>query len=238
MDKSSLSERLVELARDLQDEPHFTPTVERVVAEVLRWTGPDTESGISLVRRGERIDSIAPSSEIVARGDTLQYELGEGPCLDAIWDEQQVYAGDLATDERWPRWAAKAAHELGVRSMLCSRLFTKADTLGALNVYSPHRHAFDAHARDEILALAAHAAIAVADAQQIDNLGVAVDRRTTIGVALGMVMERFGISQASAFNLLKRLSSHTNRKLYEVALELSNTGKLPADPQSPRPRPE
>ena len=238
MGSPSLSERLVELARVLQDEPHFKPTAERVVAEVVEWTGPDTEAGISLVRRGERVETVAPTSEVVVRGDALQYEMEEGPCLSAIWDEPQVYAGDLAIDQRWPRWAPKVAHELGVRSMLCSRLFTNADTLGALNVYSPHRHAFDEHNRDEILALSAHAAIAVADAQEIENLTIAVDRRTTIGVALGMVMERFGMSQSNAFSLLKRLSSHSNRKLYDVAFEIAATGKVPADQPSSQAGPQ
>jgi ANTAR domain len=40
---------------------------------------------------------------------------------------------------------------------------------------------------------------------------MAVDRRTAIGKAVGMIMERFDLSDDRAFDVLRRLSSHENR---------------------------
>lgn len=224
-----LSQRLVDLARELHGEEHLATTAETVTREVVEWVGADAASGITMVRRRGRVENLAATSEVVARGDDLQEDLKEGPCLDAIWEEHQVYAGDLITEVRWPRWAPQIAAEHRVRSMLCTRLFTQSDVLGALNVYSPRRYAFDGELRDEITAFAAHAAIAVADSQTIEGLAIALDRRTIIGTALGIIMERFDLTNEQAFALLRRLSSHSNRKLHDVASEIATTRRMPSD---------
>jgi transcriptional regulator with GAF, ATPase, and Fis domain len=223
----NLSQRLAELARELQQHTQVQTTAEHITTTAVDWTGPGTAAGISMVQRRRSVDSLATTSDVVKRGDAMQYELGEGPCLDAIWEQPQVYVADLRTDQRWPRWSPRVAEELDVSSMLCTRLFTNDDTLGALNVYSPHGNAFDEQLRDEITTLAAHAAVAVADAAQIEGLTIAVDRRTKIGMALGMVMERYELDEARAFDVLKRLSSHTNTKLYDIARDIVDTGRLP-----------
>lgn len=122
---AGLSARLVALVRDLQQEQQQALTVERVTAEAVAWAGADAVASISIVRRrAKRIETIGATSETVIRGDALQYELGQGPCLAAIWDQVQVYSADLASDERWPAWAPRVAQELDVHSLLSTRLFT------------------------------------------------------------------------------------------------------------------
>jgi AmiR/NasT family two-component response regulator len=59
----------------------------------------------------------------------------------------------------------------------------------------------------------------------------ALTRRTTIGVAIGMLMERYQMDQDQAFGYLSRMSSVQNRKVYALAVELAETGRVPdADP--------
>lgn len=58
---------------------------------------------------------------------------------------------------------------------------------------------------------------------EIAHLKIALERRTTIGVALGMVVERYDLSQSEAFAYLQRLSSTGERKLYDVACRLVQT---------------
>jgi AmiR/NasT family two-component response regulator len=73
---------------------------------------------------------------------------------------------------------------------------------------------------------------------RIVQLTLAVERRTVIGVALGMLMERFGFGQDDAFAYLRRCSQAQNRKLYEIAAEFTETRRLPeagARPQSAEP---
>jgi AmiR/NasT family two-component response regulator len=40
-------------------------------------------------------------------------------------------------------------------------------------------------------------------------------------------MERFSLGDTQAVSLLKRLSSHNNRKLYDIAEEVIRTRQLP-----------
>jgi GAF domain-containing protein len=164
---------------------------------------------------------------VVRRGDELQAELGEGPCLDAIWEQEQVLAGDLARDDRWPRWAPKMVKDFGVKSMLSTRLFTNQKQLGALNMYSTDLDVFDEEDQEVARLLAGHAAMAVAAAQQVEGLRYAVDRRTTIGKALGIIMVTFDLNDDLAFTVLQRLSSNENRKLFDVAQDVVSSGSLP-----------
>jgi GAF domain-containing protein len=227
MTREGLSDRLADLARDLRTPDDSAVAMDLVCDAAKDWLGAEACVGISLIRRGKGVETPAATSDLVRRGDLLQYELHEGPCLDAAWNEKQVYAGELAREPRWVTWAPRVVAELGVHSMLCTRLFTNEDTLGALNIYSPKADAFDEDSREDILALASHAAVAVSSARQIEGLTIAVDRRTTIGKAVGMIMERFDLSDDRAFAVLRRLSSHENRKLYDIAAQVVATRRLP-----------
>ena len=61
----------------------------------------------------------------------------------------------------------------------------------------------------------------------VENLEVAVEHRTTIGVALGIVMERLGVEQDQAFSYLKRVSQDSNTKVYDLASTIVETRELP-----------
>jgi len=114
--------------------------------------------------------------------------------------------------------------------VLAYRLFTEADTLGALNLYSRERAAFDDEAEAIGTVLAAHAALAFARArerEQISGLEQAVASNRSIGMAIGILMAIRRIGQDEAFDLLRTVSQRTNRKLREIADEVVHTGQLP-----------
>lgn len=48
-----------------------------------------------------------------------------------------------------------------------------------------------------------------------------------IGQAEGILMERFGLNAAQAFDYLRRVSSHSNRKVVDIAARIVETGELP-----------
>ena len=116
--------------------------------------------------------------------------------------------------------------------MMCFRLFTYGDKLGALNLYSARGDAFDAEDRERGLAIAAQTAIAMAAVEEIDQLKAGMDTRALIGQAQGILMERFDLDDSLAFAVLIRLSSHTNRKLRHIAWEIVNTRQLPDESSS------
>ena len=65
------------------------------------------------------------------------------------------------------------------------------------------------------------------DRELIEQLTVAVAHRTTIGIALGILMERFDLNREGAFDCLRRMSQHHNRKLYDIATEIGETRRIP-----------
>ncbi|GAA5143822.1 GAF and ANTAR domain-containing protein [Nocardioides marinquilinus] len=190
-----------------------------------------TAAGLSLVRRKEKIRIHGATDPIVERIGALQDELEEGPCIEAVWEQPVVHSDDLLDEPRFPAWAAAVVDETGVRSALSVRIFTHGGTLGALCLYSREPHAFDEEAVDCAVALAAHIAVAVAGAEDVEGLRVALDSRTVIGQATGIVMERYGISAPAAFSLLSRVASTAEIKIRQVADELVETGQLRGAPE-------
>lgn len=222
----SFSQQLAEAARSMQGGTSTQQTLDKVVlvaTEIIR--GCDLV-GISVVHPGG-IDTPAGSDEALNRIDELQFELKEGPCFDALHNHETVQCGDLATDQRWPRWGPLVAKEIGVVSIVSYRLFTTEDTLGALNLYSRKPDAFDTDDVYNGQALAAHVAVALAASQNAAHLELAIASRTVIGQAEGILMERFGISAEQAFAVLRRVSQRRNVRLNGVAEELVRTRQTP-----------
>jgi AmiR/NasT family two-component response regulator len=62
--------------------------------------------------------------------------------------------------------------------------------------------------------------VALAAAQEIESLHGAVEARTAIGRAEGILMERFALEPSEAFAVLRAVSQDTNTRLHEVATEL------------------
>lgn len=224
-ERHRLTAQIGEWARSLVLEPDDL-VLKAMVDEALRIIPGADYASLSIVSRDGLIRSRAPSDLIPERLDALQSELHEGPCFDSIREHRIVRAPDLTDPTRWPRFASSAVAE-GVRSMLAFQLFVEVDSLGALNLYSKTPAAFDQGAEDIASGVAAHASLALANAQKQGQLYEAVASRDLIGQAKGILMERHKISEHEAFLLLTKVSSKTNTKLREVAEEFVRTGALP-----------
>jgi GAF domain-containing protein len=210
-----LAETLGQVARRLEAEESVEDTLEAVVAAAMENIPGVEHAGISLLDRGS-IRTMAPSDEIVSRIDKLQYQLGEGPCVNAITDHHTYRTGDLAREARWPRFGEETA-TMGIRSMLSFRLFTGEGTLGALNLYATERDAFDQNSQQIGELFAVHAAIALAGSRQESHLLAALDSRDVIGMAKGILMERHHVTDDRAFAIMVDASQKSQLKLNEVA---------------------
>jgi GAF domain-containing protein len=220
-----LAHQLSDLARSLQAEHDTTAMLDEVVSAAVALIPGVQEGSISVVTNRRQVSSHNPSSELPERVDAIQEEVGEGPCLDAVYEQRTVRVPDVANEERWPRFAKRAA-DIGVGSMLSFQLYVEGDNLGALNLYSREPNAFDDESEHVGLLFASHAAVAFADAQRLDQLTSAVETRDLIGQAKGILMERYRISADQAFRLLTRVSQQRNRKLRDLAAELTDTRQL------------
>jgi GAF domain-containing protein len=222
-----LGDAMSRVARQLQGEHgDVEGTLEAIAASAITTVPHADECGISYVIRRRDIEPRASSGELPRLVDSLQERLGQGPCMDAVWDQQVVRVDDVATDTRWPEFCQEAA-ALGVGSMLCFQLFVAGDRLGALNLYARTPHAFDEEDQEIGMVFAVHAAVALAGALHEQHLRTGMGNRDVIGQAKGILMERHKLTAPQAFDVLVRVSQELNRRLVDIAAELTDTGAVP-----------
>ncbi|WP_209715780.1 GAF and ANTAR domain-containing protein [Marmoricola sp. OAE513] len=176
---------------------------------------------------GKFFDAPAATDPMAQTADALQISLQEGPCLDALTEEDVVICADLEREDRWPAWAARTARETPIRSALCLHLHAEGRRVGALNLFATRPNAFTGTDLAAARAVAEHLAHAVSDRNAAEHANAGLASRTVIGQAEGLLMERFDIDQDRAFAVLKRISQNTNRKLNQVAADLVRTRELP-----------
>ena len=214
-----------EIARTLLAEETLPATLTKICSLAVATIEGCDHAGITVVQT-RKLSTEGASDDVPELVDGIQYESGEGPCLDAIRDHEVFQTDDLGKESRWPKFAQRAVDETGVHSMLCFRLFAESDTMGALNLYSKRTDAFDEEAREVGAVFAAHAAVAMSSAKDHQQMEDAIRSRDMIGQAKGILMTRQGITEQEAFELLKRASQRLNIKLRDVA-EAVSTGKAP-----------
>ena len=223
---AAAANRLAELAQALHASPTPTQTAEDVVSYARDQLDADYAS-ITLIRRGDRLETIAPSDPITAEIDQLQYDLDEGICRDSTWSGATLVSQSLATDPRWPQWAPKAA-ALGVASMIAAELTgTQGQRMGSVNLYWTDEQQFTSDDLAYAQLFARHAAIALTSALMVQGLNTALDSRKRIGQAQGILMERYDLDEDRAFEVLRRYSQSRNIKLREVAEQVVATRTLP-----------
>lgn len=219
-----------EVARLLAAHEDLQATLATIVALAAERLDACEFAGISRIER-RQITSPASSDEVPRIVDRIQAEVDEGPCLDAIRDHQMFQTGDLAAEERWPRFAHRAHAETGIRSVLSIRLFLEGETMGALNLYSTQLDAFDETDVALATVFAAHAAVAMSASRREDDLERKADTRDLIGRAKGILMARSNVDDDTAFDMLRQASQRQNLKLTTVAERIVAPGRrrLPAE---------
>ena len=217
----------------LEDAATIEVALERVIAstmeQIVELVCGAIEScgmaGITLLDAGGP-HTLAATNEHARRVDSLQYDLGSGPCLDAYRNRVVFRVDSTATDMRWPEFLRQARSE-GVGSILAFPLVVRQDGLGALNLYAEAEHAFGPSEERTGLAFATHASITLSHAQGYwrqeqarQHLEVALTTRGIIDQAKGVLMARTGRTAEEAFESLRKASQRTNRKVSELAHEI------------------
>jgi hypothetical protein len=227
---------LLDLARAMDDlaeratTAEGLPALDDLVTLAVDVVHPARWASITVLR-GRAFSTEATTDERAARADVLQYDMGFGPCVDAVREDSVYVSGNVAGDERWPQWGTRVHDELGVRSVLSQRLRLGSDAglIAALNIYSDAADAFDERARATGLVLATHGGLLMNTMlanDRVRNLQVALESNRQIGVAMGVLMHEHGLSQTQAFDVLRASSQDSNRKLAHIATEVIETGTL------------
>lgn len=225
---------LTDLAGLLVDEETLDDSLNRIVRLAVRTIPGCDAAGVTLVR-GERPRTAAYTDERTLEVDRDQYDIGEGPCLDAIRRRRINRVDVEEAEQRWARFT-KLAKEVGLCSYLAAPLVVGDDAIGALNLYSRQLDGFDELDEAFVAIFTAQAAVAVTNherytgARQLaEQMQQALQSRAAIDQAKGVLMARQGVDADGAFELLRQQSQQRNVKLRDVAQEiLASTRSLSA----------
>lgn len=206
-----------------------------VCAEVTGATG----AGIMLMSGDIPRGSVCTTDVVSTLIEQLQYELGEGPCVDAYHQDRPVSEPDLA-DAATPRWPAFTgpAVDAGARAVFGFPLQVGAVRLGALNLYcdtpgslSDHQHA-DAMVMAGIVAQALMLLQAGAPAGTVaSELEANANFQYVVHQASGMVAVQLEVTVGQALIRLRGHAFGNDRPLTDVARDVVDR-RLRFDAQS------
>ncbi len=190
-------------------------------------------AGISLLDGHGTQFTTAATDTLVEAADTLQYDLGQGPCLSAWATGQPQRIEDTVTDPRWAGWQAAAA-EAGIRSVLSSPMIYRGRSPGAMKVYATTPNAFGATEQRLLGLLAEAAGTLLGVAQPVDapvRLSTAMKdalvSRDLIGLATGVLMARHHLDPEAARSVLLHQAQTQARPMAQVAAEILEATQAP-----------
>jgi hypothetical protein len=227
---ATMADQFGQLAVSLADGADQPFTQQRLVEFAVRGIPGAEHASMTMVDRNRPPRTTAGSDQLPYQWDQLQYEFGEGPCLEAISTNGVELSPDLRTENRWPLFARAIVEQTPARSMLSFRLFLTEQNRSALNLYATRPGAFTDESTATGAMFAAYASMALLAAARRDtanHLLRALETNREIGVAMGILMGNGKLTSQQAFDQLRTASQNLNRKLHDIAADVALTGALP-----------
>jgi GAF domain-containing protein len=224
-DNESL-QQLQEILVGAENAVEFLSGLSGLAAAAVSEAADDQiECAVTLKLR-RRPATAAGSSERALDLDHVEQSLGDGPCIRALREMSSVMIDDVSRDPRWPAYN-EALAAANVHSTLGVPLEISGDARAALNFFATQPGAFTADVYEKAVGFAAaahntlHLSVRINAAQnRAEDLEAALESRTAINLACGVIMAQNRCSQAEAMEILTKVSSNRNRKLRDVATEL------------------
>ncbi|NDK30241.1 GAF and ANTAR domain-containing protein [Nesterenkonia haasae] len=198
------------------------------LAEQRLSMGRIVRCGIVL-ERPRRNMVVASGSAEAKQMEETQTGFGEGPCLEAQRTETVIRIPDVRHEKRWAPYMEEVRRH-GPLSVLAVPLEINTSATAAMNFYSYQVGDFADEALDIALEYAKTASTTVAIALRIaehsetaEDRRRAMESRTTIDIAVGVIMGQNRCSQEKAVEILKKASNHRNIKLRELAEQIIST---------------
>jgi GAF domain-containing protein len=216
---------LTELAGLLLATTSFEDLMQQSAELAARLVPAAATCGITLAENG-RVVTVGSADPLARLLDEQQYELDEGPCLEAMSTATIVSTEDLRDEQRWNGYPTQAVVH-GVRAIYSSPLVAGDHAIGVLNLYAREPRSFDEESRRSAKLIAKLTSTMITAALRhydeltlTDHLRSALSSRSVIDQAMGMVISMRHCTQQEAFDVLRQVSQHRNIPLREVAAEL------------------
>jgi hypothetical protein len=196
--------------------------VRMLAAAMSAATGAQIESGLFL-QQSKRPAAMAATGQQALHLVRLEQEIGQGPLTDAMAGGHPVAMNHGHNDSRWAEYLQRL-RPTGFRSVLSVRLRLDDGAQSALAFFAPETQAFPLQAIAEARSLADLGSRSLnlvlkltAASTAASDLRSALESRTSIDIACGVIMGQNRCSYSEAFGIISRASSHRNIKLRKVA---------------------
>ena len=206
-------------AADLHDVS-YGPDQFKLGATLATRLVPGCRASAILRQHRRTTETVAATSDTARAADVRARQVFDGAGMQALATQSLVVSADLRTDARWPEWSEYVAGRLGFAAVISLPLRTPEHSFGALTLYFDEPVADIAPVVARADALAKLLVLALTCGHKIEHQSVALEGRTVIGQAQGILMSQLDVSANDAFSHLQRLSQNGNRKLAAVAAEV------------------
>lgn len=223
LEDTAVHSELQDLVLDSAALEEFLDGLVSIAARSLtETTGYEIFAGITLLRP-KRSATVASSSEEAQGMDEIQYGFDDGPCLRAAREHRIVVVEDFRNESRFGKYT-DAVMGTGLRSALGVPILLEGEANSGLDLYCREPAVFDAPTITLAEAFAERASRSMQLAVRVsglretsEHLSAAMENRTTIDLAVGIIMAQNRCSQGEAVNILKAASSARNVKMHAVA---------------------
>ncbi len=128
-----LTDLLAEFARTLGSDFRIQDILERLVTRIVEVL-PVTGAGVMLMGTADELHFVAASNDAILAIESLQNELGEGPCLEAYRSGEAVSVPDIGLDQRFSTFSPRAS-EAGLAAVFTFPMSLDGARFGALDLY-------------------------------------------------------------------------------------------------------
>lgn len=222
--------RFASLARELSDQSGSGPTARRIVDLAVTTIGCAGSAITTLRDNGTvRVISASESDVLIVAAD-IANRTGQSATKTVMQDKATVVNNDMEKAGPRDEYRREMLARTPIRSTASFYLMLGGVELGVMNFYSTETGFFTADVLFDCSVYADHAALAFKTARAEERnmqLATAVDTNREIGMAIGIAMSRYTLTKDAAFDMLVLASSHTNRKLHDIAAETIRTGDVP-----------
>jgi GAF domain-containing protein len=213
---------LQDLVLESADLERFLTKLAKLAAQTFSSDAQEVLCSVTVLRPKTR-QVVASSSDRAMKLDDVQHAFDDGPCLRAAREGQVYLVKDFRTEDRFGNYSA-AILKHGIRSALGIPIALDGHAAAGLDLYATAPDAFTPNIiaaaqtlgadASQLLRMAVHIAHLTATNHHLTQ---AMNSRTIIDVAAGIIMAQNRCSHDDAMTILSAASSGRNMKLRNVA---------------------
>jgi hypothetical protein len=200
-----MTESFVSTLRALEQSAERPHRFSACFVEVFPISG----ASVSTIGNVLGSETVSATDEVALRLDEAQFDLGEGPCWDAVRSARVVAEPDFAGSgsRRWPTLAA-AVQQTPIASVFAVPLIVGALRFGAVDLYSRSRLTLDAAQERQVAAMADVVGRHVLrQALTVGGVDAEIDpkpySRRTVHQATGVVLAQLDVTPEDAMLMIQ-----------------------------------